>query len=178
MIHVLVFCALIAQTPQPFPRVGEPKPAAPPNPSAPATGSQRVLPPVAPPGEAAPAISTEKPSIDVLGVEIYPGAQFLASYDAGQGQRYYLFGTNASFDDIVSYYRTVLRQKGDLVYEQPPIQEFDIGKYKEDAMAFPPSVTVKDYSTGGTQGYLYFSPGKPPQRFKTIIQIVPPAPGE
>ena len=38
----------------------------------------------------------------MLGVPIYPGAQFIASYDAGRGQRYYLFGTNASFAEIVA----------------------------------------------------------------------------
>ena len=53
----------------------------------------------------------------MLGVPIYPGAQFITSYDAGRNQRYYLFGTPASFVDLVAYYRTVLRQRGDLVYE-------------------------------------------------------------
>ena len=28
-----------------------------------------------------------------------PGAQFIASYDAGRGQRFYLFGSTASFVD-------------------------------------------------------------------------------
>lgn len=177
MIDVLVLCTLIAQTPQPFPRVGQPKPAPPPSSSAPATEPQRVGPPVVQPPADAPAVSTEKPTVDMLGVQIYPGAEFLASYDAGRGQRYYLFGTNASFDEIVSYYRTVLKEKGDLVYEQPLIQEFDTGKYREETMAFPPSVTVKDYSTGNTQGYLFFSPGQPAKRYKTIIQIVPASPG-
>lgn len=173
MIDALVLCALIAQTPQPFPRVGQPKPSTPATSSEPASQPQRTPPPAAQPVNSGPAISTDKPTAETLGVQIYPGADFLASYDAGQGQRYYLFGTNASFDDIISYYRTVLRQKGELVYEQPLIQEFDFGKYREDTMAFPPSVTVKDYSTGATKGYLSFSPGKPPQVYKTIIQIVP-----
>jgi hypothetical protein len=178
MIDALVLCTLIAQTPLPFPRVGQPKPEAPPGSAAPATDPQRVLPPAAPPApDAGPAISTEKPSVDVLGVQIYPGAAFLASYDAGRGQRYYLFGANAAFDDIVSYYRTVLKQKGELIYEQPLVQEFDIGRYREETMAFPPSVTIKDYSTGVTQGYLYVSPGQPARRFKTIIQVVPASPG-
>lgn len=177
MIDVLVLCAVVAQTPQPFPRVGQPKPAPPTTSTAPAPEPQRVLPPAPPAGDTGPAISTEKPSVDVLGVQIYPGAEFLASYDAGHAQRYYLFGTNAAFDDIVSYYRTVLREKGELIYEQPPIQEFDTGKFREDTMAFPPSVTVKDYSTGTTQGYLFVSPGQPVKRFKTIIQVVPASPG-
>lgn len=172
MIEALVLCALIAQTPQPFPRVGQPKPSAPGAPAGSASEPQGAPAPAAQPVSSGPAISTDKPTPEKLGVQIYPGADFLASYDAGQGQRYYLFGTNASFDDIITYYRTVLKEKGDLVYEQPLVQEFDFGKYREDTMAFPPSVTVKDYSTGTTKGYMAFPPGKPPQLYKTIIQIV------
>jgi hypothetical protein len=174
MVDAFVLCAILAQTPQPFPRVAGSKPAPPlsTEPQAPAPPApQPAVQPMAPAG---PPISTDKPSPAALGVDVYPGAEFLASYDAGQGQRYYLFGTNASFDVIVTYYRTLLKEKGDLVYDQPAVQEFDIGKYREDAMAFPPSVTVKDYTTPGAPGYLQVTPGKPPQRFKTIIQIVPP----
>ena len=109
----------------------------------------------------------------MLGVPIYPGAQFIASYDAGRGQRYYIFGSAGTFVDLVAYYRTVLKQKGELVYEEPAIHSFDIGKYKEETMAFPPSVTVKDYTWGGSAGYLNPNRGKEPARFKTIIQIVP-----
>jgi hypothetical protein len=43
-------------------------------------------------------------------------------------------------------------------------------------MAFPPGVTVKDYTWGGSLGYLNPRRGAEPQRFRTIIQIVP-APG-
>src|SRR6185312_3752937 len=94
------------------------------------------------------------PSETTLGVQIYPNAQFLGSFDAGHGQRYYLFGTNAGFSEIVGYYRTILKQKGDLIFDEPAVQEFDIGKYREEAMAFPPSVTVKDYGWAGSAGYL------------------------
>jgi hypothetical protein len=44
-------------------------------------------------------------------------------------------------------------------------------------MAFPPSVTVKDYTSGGTGGYLNPKRGAKPERFPTIIQIVPNPPG-
>ena len=37
---------------------------------------------------------------------VYPSAQFLSAYDAGRGQRYLLYGTTASFAEIVAYYRT------------------------------------------------------------------------
>ncbi len=157
-----VATAVHAQVPQPFPRPGETKPSAP---SAPAPTA------VQPPSRPTPAAGD--PTEVTLGVPIYPGAQFVASFDAGRGQRYYLFGTNADFADIVAFYKTVLKMKGDIVYEEPPIHEFDIGKFKEETMAFPPSVTVKDYTWGGSSGYLNPKRGAQPARFKTIIQIVP-----
>ena len=109
----------------------------------------------------------------MLGVPIYPGAQFIASYDAGRGQRYYIFGSAAPFVDLVAYYRTALKQKGELVYDFPATHEFDVGKYREETMAFPPGVTIKDYESEASQGYPNPKPGGTPARFPTIIQIVP-----
>jgi len=163
---LLIVLGLLAQTPQPFPKVGPPsRPATPATP--PGTSSQPVQAPVAAPAP------NDVPTETTLGVQIYPGAEFVGSFDAGRGQRYYLFGTNASFVEAVNYYKGVLKQKGELVYEEPGIHQFDIGKYKEETMAFPPSVTVKDYMWGGSAGYLNPKRGKQPARFKTIIQIVP-----
>ena len=48
----------------------------------------------------------------MLGVPIYPGAQFLKSYDAGRGQRFFLFGSTATFVELVTYYRERLKQRG------------------------------------------------------------------
>ena len=158
--------ALLAQTPQPFPKVGPPS-APPPATEAPVRSGQAQAPP--PPSQSPNAVPTEA----TLGVPIYPGAEYLTSYDAGQGQRYYLFGTNAGFVEIVNYYKTVLKQKGELVYEAPGIHQFDIGRFREESMAFPPSVTVKDYAWGGSAGYLNPKRGAQPARFKTVIQIVP-----
>ncbi len=125
----------------------------------------------------APVKPGQSPTEATLGVPIYPTAQFLASYDAGRGQRYYLFGAPARFAEVVAYYKTVLKQKGDLLFEEPPTQTFDIGRFREETMAFPPSVTVKDYTWGGSEGYLNPKPGGQPARFETVIQIVPvPAP--
>jgi hypothetical protein len=112
-----------------------------------------------------------------LGVPLYPGAQFLASYDAGRGQRYYLYGVQSDFPQIVGWYRATLKQKGDLVFEEPPVHMFDIGRYREETMAFTPSVTVKDYTWGGSLGYINPTRGGTPARFKTVIQIVPNLPG-
>jgi hypothetical protein len=166
MMFLAVALALVLQTPQPFPKVAPPttnKPAAPPT-AQPTTQPAQPL-----PGP------NDVPTEASLGVAIYPGAEFLASYDAGRGQRYYLFGTNAGFLEIVNYYKNVLKQKGELVYEEPAVHQFDIGRFKEETMAFPPSVTVKDYTWGGSAGYLSPKPGKS-VRYKTIIQIVPNPP--
>ena len=113
------------------------------------------------PRRATDAVPTEA----TLGVPIFPGAQFIASYDAGRGQRYYIFGSPATFVDLVAYYRTVLKQKGELVYDVPATHEFDVGKYREETMAFPPGVTIKDYQSDISQGYPNPKPGGQPARF-------------
>lgn len=152
--------------PQPFPRPATsqaPKPAQPAGPAAP----QTARPPAAAPGpDGAPTEAT-------LGVPIYPGAQFIASYDAGRGQRFYIFGSAAGFVELVNYYRTVLKQKGELVFEVPATHEFDVGRFREDTMAFPPGVTIKDFQSDISEGYPNPKPGGQPARFPTIIQIVP-----
>ncbi|MEO6237004.1 MAG: hypothetical protein ABIQ52_08390 [Vicinamibacterales bacterium] len=159
--------ALLVQTPQPFPKVGPPRPAAPAGPE-----QTTAAPSAATPAPGAQDIPTEA----TLGVAIFPGAEFVGSFDAGKGQRYYLFGTNTTFAELVNYYKNVLKQKGELVYEEPGVHQFDLGKYKEESMSFPPSVTVKDYSWGGSAGYLNPRRGVQPARFKSIIQIVPNPP--
>src|SRR5258708_1637447 len=102
MLLVLVV-AMLAQTPQPFPKPGAAKPATPATP--PAAGAQ---PPakVAPPAQPAQQ-PTGIPNEESLGVPIYPGAEYVGSFDAGRGQRYYLFGTNTGFLDIVNYYKNI-----------------------------------------------------------------------
>ncbi|HTM25147.1 MAG TPA: hypothetical protein VL225_08130 [Vicinamibacterales bacterium] len=173
MVHLIALCALLAQTPQPFPKPGTAKPPTPP--AAPPATQTPVRPALPPPGQPSSG-PDEAPSETTLGVQIYPGAEFLGSFDAGKGQRYYLFGTNTPFLEIVNYYRTVLKEKGELVFEEPAIHQFDLGKFKEETMAFPPSVTVKDYAWGGSAGYLNPKRGKQPARFRTIIQVVPNPP--
>jgi hypothetical protein len=154
--------------PQPFPRPGSAQPArpAPPPPSQPPRPAQ--------PQTSAPAPGAEAPPTEAaLGVPIFPNSQFIASYDAGRGQRYYIFGTASTFVDVVAYYRTALKQKGELVYDVPATHEFDVGRYHEETMAFPPGVTVKDYESEVSQGYPNPKPGAQPARFPTLIQIVP-----
>jgi hypothetical protein len=130
-----------------------------------------------PPAAPGPASGEQPPSEATLGVPVYPGAQFLTSYDAGRGQRYYLFGSKASFAELVAYYRTILKTKGALVFEQPATHMFEIGRFREELMAFPPGVTVKDYTWGGSAGYPNPSRGADPERFPSVIMIVPAPPG-
>ena len=166
----LLAAVVTAQVPQPFPKPG----SAPPPTSAPAASPQPpdVAPPVTPP-RITPRQNVGEPPEGALGVVMYPAAQFIASYDAGKGQRYYLYGTSAPYAEIVQYFRNTLRQRGDEVFEQPPVHQFDLGRFREETMAFPPSVTVKDYTWLGTGGYLNPKRGAQPARFATIIQVVP-----
>ena len=166
-----------AQTPQPFPRGTPPAPA-----PAPPASSRPVQPPPAPapPAPAPPAaapVDPATPSEASLGFPIYPGAQFIASYDAGRAQRYYIFGSTAAFADLVTYYRTMLKDKGDLVFQDPPTHMFEVGKFNNDTMSFPPGVTIKDFTSGGSQGYANPKPGAQPARFASVIMIVPVPPG-
>src|SRR5712691_2501701 len=118
-VMTLLAALAFGQTPQPFPQPGgrtsQPaRPAAlPPSPSPTATTPAPQQPASAAPASTAEAAPTEA----TLGVPIFPNAQFIASYNAGRGQRYYLFGTAASFVDLVNYYRTTLKQRGELTYE-------------------------------------------------------------
>lgn len=118
--------------------------------------------------------ATAVPTAATLGFPIYPSAQFLTSYEAGRGQRFYIFGTTASYADIVTYYKTALKDGGDVVFKEPATHQFNIGRFREETMAFPPGVTVKDWTWGGSQGYPNPKLGGQPARFPTVIMIVPP----
>jgi hypothetical protein len=156
--------------PRPFPQPSQPRPTAPP--------AQPVKPTPAPATPAVKKPAADTPSEATLGVPIYPTAQFITSYDAGRGQRFYLFGVSLPFAEMVTYYRTALKARGDVLFETPPTHQFEIGRFRDETMAFPPSVTIKDYTFGGSPGYPNPKPGGQPDRFPTIIQIVPVPPGE
>ena len=166
---VVMSSALSAQTPQPFPapRGSQPRPEQPQPPPAP--------PPAEPvtvqPAPELPTVPAESGAPD-LGVPMYPTAVFLTSYDAGRGQRFYLFGVSLSYAEAVQYFRATLKQRGDELFESPPTHQFETGRYNDNTMAFPPSVTIKDYTWGGSAGYLNPHKGGP-ERFPTIIQVVP-----
>jgi hypothetical protein len=172
--------ALAAQVPQPFPRPSTPSaprnPPSPPPPEAPAPQAPAAeAPPVAAPATAAarPAAPGDAPTEEMLGAPLYPSAVYLTSYDAGRGQRFYLFGTTVPYADLVAYYRTVLKQRGDELFEAPPTHQFETTRFREDTMAFAPGVTIKDYTYGGSAGFPNPKPGATPERYPTVVQIVP-----
>ena len=159
--------------PQPVPRtpatIGtSPAPAAP----APAAPTPAVTAP------ATAATAAAAPSEAELGAPVYPTAAYLGSFDAGLGQRYYLFGTTATYSQVIAFYRGALKTRGEEVFDVPAIWSFEIGRYREQSMAYPPSVTVRDHASGPGGGYLHASGRPEGQRYATVIQIVPPAPGE
>jgi hypothetical protein len=174
-VFVLVLGSAVAAagqpTPQPFP--GGPAPVRQATPAAPRPAPPATQPPRPATGPAAGPVREPVPSEVTLGVAVFPTAQFLGSYNAGQGQRYYLFGSTASFAELVTYYRGILKDRGELVFDAPATHMFDTGRFREESMAFPPSVTIKDYTWGGKGGYLNPTPGAQPARFPTVIQIVP-----
>jgi len=172
---VVMASSVLGQTPQPFPRPGttqQPTRPAAPAPQAPAPAPQAP----APVGAAATPAGPNAPTEASLGFPIYPTAQFIASYDAGRGQRYYIFGATASYADLVLYYRAQLKERGNQVFEQPPTHMFEVGRFRDETMAFPPGVTIKDWTWGGSQGYPNPRLGGEPARFPTIIMIVPAPP--
>jgi hypothetical protein len=154
-------------TPQPFPKPGAVQPARPAAPAA-ATPSNPEQ------AQGAPAAAPDAPPSEAtLGVPILPGSQYIASYDAGRGQRYYLFGSATPFADVVAYYRTMLKQRGTLLFDVPGTHQFEVGRFREETMAFPPGVTVKDYVSEVSAGYPNPKPATQPAHFSTIVQIVP-----
>jgi hypothetical protein len=158
----------LAQTPvpRPFPGSGAPPPTT--KPRAPAPASP-------PPATAAPPAQTDSPPAPaaLAGLPLFPAAEYLDSFDAGRGQRYYLYGARAPFEEVVAHFRTALRTGGRQLYRTPAIQQFDLGRFNDDEMAYPPSVVVKDYAGEPGGGYLFVR-NATEQRFPTIIQIVPP----
>ena len=119
--------------PRPFPRPGQSEP----------DRSETRRPVESTPAAATPAAATaaagttDAPTEEMLGLPIYPAARFIASYDAGRQQRYYLFGTNSEFEAMVRYYSNILRERGDRVFDAPATHIFEVGRFREREMAFP-----------------------------------------
>lgn len=172
MVAAAVTSSAQSGVPQPRPFPGAPAPPAsssPPPASPQPPVAQKPSAPASTPTPAPVAAGPELPGVP----PIYPTAEYLDAIDAGSGQRYYLYGTDAPFAEIVSYYRTVMRTGGREIYRTPGIHQFDLGRFSDDRMVYPPSVVIKDYAGGTTPGYLHVT-GTEEKRYRTIIQIVPP----
>jgi hypothetical protein len=163
--------ALQSQQPPPVPR---PFPGASLPPAAPAKPAPQTAPPQTPPADATCA-TTGAPTEASLMVRVPPTAEYLESYDAGRGQCFYIFGTNDLYADVVQYFRSLQLRGQKEIYREPPMHGFELGKFDDRSMAFPPSVVVKDYTWNNGEGYAFVK-GSTQKRFKTIIQIVPPRP--
>lgn len=175
-VLLMITAAASGQTPRPFP---SPSTTPPPRAAAPvqeAPPSQVPPPDVQPPTQTAlTPVDTGVPTEATLGFPIYPTAQFIGSYDAGRAQRYHVFGTTAPFDALVAYYQTLLEERGNRVFAEPPTHMFEVGRFRDETMAFPPGVTIKDW-TWGSEGYPNPAPGGEPARFPSIVVIVPAPP--
>ena len=134
-----------AQSPVPRPFPGGRTPPAPsqPAPAPPPAPPASTPPSAAPPASAAPGTQeVAGPEPALSGLPLFPSAEFLTSYDAGQGQRYYLYGTSAPFEEVLAHFRSALRSSGRQLYRAPAIQQFDLGRFDDNQMAFPPSGTI------------------------------------
>jgi hypothetical protein len=180
VLSLAIATAAAAQTPQPFPRPNSQKPTQPPPsttttaPAKPPATQPPAATPAPTPAPVAPAPRTGgAPTEAELGAPIYPSAVYLTSYDAGRGQRFYIFGATVPYADLVGFYKTVLKSKGDELFEAPPTHQFETARFRDESMAFAPSVTIKDYTYGGSAGYPNPKKDGTPARFPTVIQIVP-----
>jgi len=142
------------QPPPPPPGAKTPvKPGAAPAPAqAPATpreaGTKPSPPAAVPASMPRPAAVDGPPTACQQGAPVMSGAQYLESYDAGMGQSFCLYGSAQTFTEVVLYYRTVLKDRGELVFDVPATHMFEVGRFKESEVAFPPGVTGEGLHLG------------------------------
>ena len=103
---------------------------------------------------------------------IHPRAELLDTFDAGRGQQYIIYGSDLPYVTIVDYYKKLLRTGGNEIFRTPAMHRFDLGRFDDETMAYPPSIVVKDYTWNGSPGYLHVD-GSAEKRYRTIIQVVP-----
>ena len=113
------------------------------------------------------------PAVQPGTAPIHPSAELLDTFDAGQGQRYLVYGTDLPYATVVEYYKQLLRTGGNEIFRAPAMHRFDMGRFDENTMAYPPGIVIKDYTWNGSAGYLNPKRNAQPARFPTIIQIVP-----
>jgi hypothetical protein len=162
---LLTSSAALAQNAPPPPPVPKPFPGA------------VQAPPDGKPGgqtdKAAAAVKTQAgPEAQPGAAPIHPRAELLDTFDAGHGQQYIIYGTDLPYVTIVDYYKKLLRTGGSEIFRTPAMHRFDLGRFDEETMAYPPSIVIKDYTWNGATGYLHVA-GSTEKRYRTIIQVVP-----
>ena len=135
--------------------------------------------PTPPPDSKPPGTKTEKPPTTAPAISAQPGnapihprAELLDAFDAGQGQQYIVYGADLPYATVVEYYKQLLRSGGTEIFRAPAMHRFDLGRFDENTMAYPPSIVIKDYTWNGSPGYLHIN-GSTEKRYRTIIQVVP-----
>ena len=125
--------------------------------------------------------ATDGSTVDPMlaGIPLYPGVQLLMTTDlrlaeSARPQKLFVFGTNDGYAGVVNFYKTFLKRNGEEVSRVPAIQQFDLGSFDANTMTQRPSVIVKDYTWPEPLGYLH-ADGTIEKRFKSIVQIIPPA---
>jgi hypothetical protein len=153
-----------------------PPPTAPPPVPKPFPGAVKTPPDVKPPSpteKTAPGSQT-RPELQARPgtAPIHPQAQLLDTFDAGRGQQYLIYGTDLPYPSVVEYYKQLLRTGGNEIFRAPAMHRFDLARFDENTMAYPPSIVIKDYTWNGSPGYLHVD-GSTERRYRTIIQVVP-----
>ena len=134
-----------AVAPQPFPRPGRSAPAPPP--------ASRTPPPTAAPAPArARTAGSRRPPRRRSACRSIRARSSSRRTTPDAASATTCSARTASFVELVTYYRTALKQRGELVFEAPATHEFDIGRFREETMAFPPGVTIKDYQSDDLAG--------------------------
>lgn len=167
-----------AQTPPPATQTPTPTPT-PPRP-APFPGASQPPASTAAPAATAPAQTGGSPNLGAIDPRLalvpgYPGAEYLESFDAGKGQRLFVFGTNDPYARVVAFYKSQFKKTGEEVSRAPGIQQFDLGAFDSTGMAQRPSVIVKDYAWPQPTDYYIHVAGTAEKHFTTLIQIIPVA---
>ena len=107
---------------------------------------------------------------------VYPGAEFLELFDAGRGQRYLPLRHERAVRRDRSVPTTSALKRRRRPRDLPrrrPMQQFDIGRFDEETMAYPPSVVGEGLHLERLARAISVA-GTTEKRFRTIIQIVPP----
>ena len=119
-----------------------------------------------------PAPRPRSPTIN-LGVALYPGSQYLGAFDAGRGQKFYLYGTSASFVGD----RRVLSRAPEGT-RRPRVRRPGDARVRHRALSrghdgVPAERHDQGFSVRGVAGVSESKARRDAGEFPTIIQIVP-----